>query len=154
MYRTGRSSSLNTIAQVKFSSLKYKDWQRRLLSPHLVGGYAFDLCACRYALASFSGLHAQLLSLAVQKAGLPWPHFCTASDKSWAWRPGNEARYALHYVNLQMTPWLTSVGFSLCFGTIMAKMARIFYTSCKHKSGGKRVRMYLFRPNCESIAEC
>ena len=30
---------------------------------------------------SFSGLHTQLLSLA----------FRTASDKSWAWRPGNKA---------------------------------------------------------------
>jgi len=35
--------------------------------------------------ASFPGLHAQLVSLAVRKA------FCTASDKSWEWRSGNEA---------------------------------------------------------------
>jgi len=35
----------------------------------------------RIVLASFPGLHAQLLSLEVR----------TASNKSWAWRPGNEA---------------------------------------------------------------
>ena len=29
-------------------------------------------------------------------------------------------------VLLQITPWLTSIGFSLCFGTIMAKMGRVF----------------------------
>jgi len=34
-------------------------------------------------LASFPGLHARLLSLAVRKVG-----------RSWAWRPGNEARFS------------------------------------------------------------
>jgi len=28
---------------------------------------------------------------------------------------------------LQISPWLVSIGFSLCFGTIMAKMGRVFY---------------------------
>ena len=28
---------------------------------------------------------------------------------------------------LQLYPWLTSLGLSLCFGTIMAKMVRVFY---------------------------
>ena len=44
---------------------------------------ARDLPRIRTYIASFPGLHAQLLSLAVR----------IASDKSWAWRPGNEAIY-------------------------------------------------------------
>ena len=34
------------------------------------------------------------------------------------------------YISLifvQVTPWLTSLGYSLCFGTIIAKMSRVFY---------------------------
>ena len=34
--------------------------------------------------------------------------------------------YFINFI-LQIRPWLTSLGFSLCFGTIMAKMARVFY---------------------------
>lgn len=30
-------------------------------------------------------------------------------------------------LNMQITPWLTSLGYSLCFGIIMAKMFRVFY---------------------------
>ena len=26
-----------------------------------------------------------------------------------------------------LTPWLTSIGYSLCYGTILAKMARVYY---------------------------
>ena len=65
----------------------------------------------QYSLSPFPGLHTQLLSLAVRKAwgrpgwiyhvmratadaaGLP-PAFRTLSDKSWVWRPGNEASIA------------------------------------------------------------
>ena len=57
----------------------------------------------------------------------------------------------LHYVNLQMTPCLTSVGFSLCFGTIMAKMARILYISRHHESEKKCVRIYICS---DQIPEC
>ena len=28
---------------------------------------------------------------------------------------------------LQLTPWLTAIGYSLCYGTIIVKMFRIFY---------------------------
>jgi len=41
-------------------------------------------------LASFPGLHAQFLPLAVDLPGLP-STFRTASDKSWEWRSGNKA---------------------------------------------------------------
>ncbi len=27
----------------------------------------------------------------------------------------------------QTTPWLTSLGYSLCFGTMLAKMVRVYY---------------------------
>jgi len=30
-----------------------------------------------------------------------FPAFCTASDKSWAWRPGNEARVGVHVLYKQ-----------------------------------------------------
>lgn len=30
-------------------------------------------------------------------------------------------------VKCNVTPWLTSLGYSMCFGTIMAKMVRVFY---------------------------
>ena len=26
-----------------------------------------------------------------------------------------------------LTPWLTAIGYSLCYGTILAKMARVYY---------------------------
>lgn len=26
-----------------------------------------------------------------------------------------------------LTPWLTSIGYSLCYGTILVKMARVYY---------------------------
>ena len=26
-----------------------------------------------------------------------------------------------------LTPWLTSIGYSLCYGTILAKMARVYH---------------------------
>ena len=31
------------------------------------------------------------------------------------------------YLILQLTPWLTAIGYSLCYGTIIVKMFRIFY---------------------------
>ena len=30
-------------------------------------------------------------------------------------------------VHCHFTPWLTAVGYSLCFGTILAKTARVYY---------------------------
>ena len=47
-------------------------------------------------LASLPGLHTQLLSLAVPRFA-----FHTASDKSWAWRPGTEANILPIKVNKQ-----------------------------------------------------
>lgn len=35
-----------------------------------------------------------------------------------------------------LTPWLTAIGYSLCFGTILVKMARVYYIfndPCTHK---------------------
>ncbi len=30
-------------------------------------------------------------------------------------------------IHPQLTPWLTSLGYSLCFGTMLVKMARVYY---------------------------
>ncbi len=35
--------------------------------------------------------------------------------------------YVLILNIVQMTPWLTSLGYSLCFGTMLVKMARVYY---------------------------
>ena len=31
------------------------------------------------------------------------------------------------FIPFQVTPWLTSLGYSLCYGTIVVKMARVWY---------------------------
>ena len=55
--------------------------------------------------------------------------------------------YFINFI-LQIRPWLTSLGFSLCFGTIMAKMARVFYIFHNPKLQKKPpVCMCLFIPN-------
>ena len=44
---------------------------------------------------------------------------------------------------LQISPWLVSIGFSLCFGTIMAKMGRVFYIFNNPTLQKKYVSTYL-----------
>jgi len=61
-------------------------------------------------IASFPGLHTQLLSLAVR----------TASDKSWAWRPGNEAIRIVSIITCMRTLrfcewWICYPVLVLCF---------------------------------------
>ena len=33
----------------------------------------------------------------------------------------------INFFVLQLTAWLTAIGYSLCYGTIVAKMFRVFY---------------------------
>ena len=45
-----------------------------------------------------------------------------------------------------LTPWLTALGYSLCYGTILAKMVRVYYifdnpTPHKKKVGFKKLQM-------------
>ena len=53
--------------------------------------------------------------------------FRTASDKSCVWRPGNEATHTLHVpIFLQLRTWMAIIGYCLAYGTILAKMGRIY----------------------------
>ena len=38
-----------------------------------------------------------------------------------------------------ITPWLTALGYSLCYGTILAKMARVYYIFDKPTTQNKKV---------------
>ena len=42
-----------------------------------------------------------------------------------------------------LIPWLTAIGYSLCFGTIVAKMFRIYYIFTNPHSK-KRVNCYIY----------
>ena len=55
---------------------------------------------------------------------------CEHTRKAKTWHIHTYFCMDMHFtlnVSLQINPWLTSIGFSLCFGTIMAKMGRVFY---------------------------
>ena len=41
-----------------------------------------------------------------------------------------------------LTPWLTAIGYSLCYGTILAKMARVYYLF-NNPSPRKKVHTYV-----------
>ena len=43
-----------------------------------------------------------------------------------------------------LTPWLTAIGYSLCYGTILAKMARVYYIF-NNPSPNKKVSILLYR---------
>ena len=45
--------------------------------------------------------------------------------------PATNPDVAIVFCNL--TPWLTAIGYSLCYGTILAKMARVYYISTSKK---------------------
>ena len=38
-----------------------------------------------------------------------------------------------------LTPWLTALGYSLCYGTILAKMVRVYYIFEKPTTQNKKV---------------
>jgi len=42
-----------------------------------------------------------------------------------------------------LTPWLTALGYSLCYGTILAKMARVYYIFHNPVALKKKVRSVL-----------
>ncbi len=41
-----------------------------------------------------------------------------------------------------LTPWLTAIGYSLCYGTILVKMARVYYIF-NNPTANKKVRLDL-----------
>ena len=47
----------------------------------------------------------------------------------------------INFFDLQMTAWLTAIGYSLCYGTIVAKMFRVFYIF-RNPTAKKRVRFH------------
>ena len=46
------------------------------------------------------------------------------------------------FFDMQMTAWLAAIGYSLCYGTIVAKMFRVFYIF-RNPTAKKRVSQFV-----------
>ena len=50
---------------------------------------------------------------------------------------------ALLTVFCNVTPWLTAVGYSLCYGTILAKMVRVYFIFDNPRHQKKKVEVHV-----------
>ena len=51
------------------------------------------------------------------------------------------------------TPWLTAIGYSLCYGTILAKMARVYYIF-NNSYAKKKVRKNITNASNANLKAC
>ena len=52
--------------------------------------------------------------------------------------------YKCSYLCIQLAPWLNAIGYSLCFGTIVVKMFRVYYIFNSPTPTKKIVYIYAF----------